>query len=438
MSATSTTTLMTPFFAAGGLRSVKFFNGRLLSAEDLTTEQQANRQEHEWLGLAIGDGVVSGLEVAAASATTPTVTVQPGLAINRLGDAVQLTSAVDVSLYQPTGAANANAASGGNGSSAVMPVSGTNGQSSPFAQCSPPSSGGFLGSVAGAYLLTVAPALGTQGRAPVLGLADGTDKCNAKYYVDGVTFYLWQLTLSDADSRDTARLQNIVAAKCFGLDVDPLDNPFGPPQTRGAVELLRAAGTVSDAEVPLAVIGWTGSGIAFVDLWSVRRRLSGADTTDGAPFPIGDRDLARAEAIFLQFQSQVASMVTGTPSSVKATSVFKYLPAAGVLPLSSSNASGFDPVTFFNGLTVTNAGAPIAVEGARAAALLRTSLRYPPVDISVPSNTAMLWAFRTRENMHDVQSGTAAPFLIFASGEMPYFGDARFDVARFDYGAWSQ
>ena len=75
-----------------GIRSVNFFNGRLLSAEDLSREQAASREARRQLGQAIGDGVAYGFEVsrAAGSGTKAIVTIQPGLAINRNGDALQL------------------------------------------------------------------------------------------------------------------------------------------------------------------------------------------------------------------------------------------------------------------------------------------------------------------------------------------------------------
>ena len=48
-------------------RSVNFFNGRLLTGEDLTAEQQANRVAHSLLGQAAGAGVAYGLEVSESA-----------------------------------------------------------------------------------------------------------------------------------------------------------------------------------------------------------------------------------------------------------------------------------------------------------------------------------------------------------------------------------
>ena len=46
----------------GGIRSINFFNGRLLSARDLTREQSANREAERRLGRAIGEGIAYGYE----------------------------------------------------------------------------------------------------------------------------------------------------------------------------------------------------------------------------------------------------------------------------------------------------------------------------------------------------------------------------------------
>src|SRR6185369_10222648 len=85
----------------GGVRSINFFNGRLLTGEDLTAEQAANR---EWLGR-LGRLLAGGLEVRAPKvAKTPTVFVEPGLAMNALGQTLRLSNTVEVSLQRPSGA----------------------------------------------------------------------------------------------------------------------------------------------------------------------------------------------------------------------------------------------------------------------------------------------------------------------------------------------
>ena len=55
----SATDLQTPIIE-GAIRSTNFFNGRLLSARDLTLEQSAYREADRRLGKAIGEGIAYG------------------------------------------------------------------------------------------------------------------------------------------------------------------------------------------------------------------------------------------------------------------------------------------------------------------------------------------------------------------------------------------
>src|SRR3954467_11190975 len=87
----------------GGIRSINFFNGRLLTAEDMTAEQATRREADARLGNAIGSGGAFGLEVSqsAAAATAPVLTVQAGLAINARGQTLRLSEATDIALTRP-------------------------------------------------------------------------------------------------------------------------------------------------------------------------------------------------------------------------------------------------------------------------------------------------------------------------------------------------
>ena len=84
-----------PVVLERGIKNANFFNGRVLTARDLQDEQLANRQQHRQLGRAAGAGVVDGMEVqlvAAGSPTThPVLSVRGGLAINRSGQAIELS-----------------------------------------------------------------------------------------------------------------------------------------------------------------------------------------------------------------------------------------------------------------------------------------------------------------------------------------------------------
>src|SRR5689334_12403521 len=94
----------------GGIRSVKFFNGRLLSGEDLSKEQEAQRVERRRLGQAIGSGVVSGLDVTEAAGIStnaaPVLSITSGLAINREGQTLALSDGINLSLVKSSSTIN--------------------------------------------------------------------------------------------------------------------------------------------------------------------------------------------------------------------------------------------------------------------------------------------------------------------------------------------
>src|SRR5262245_35962797 len=99
----------------GGLFFTNFFNGRLLSGEDLTQEQTANRVRSERLGQAVGEGVAWGLQVSApylkdSTSTGLVVNVKAGLAVNRLGHTLLLPADQTLALV----ASSSNGTGGGN------------------------------------------------------------------------------------------------------------------------------------------------------------------------------------------------------------------------------------------------------------------------------------------------------------------------------------
>src|SRR5947199_58053 len=163
-------------------RSVRFFNGRLLSGEAMTDEQGGLRAARELLAQAVGDGVVQGLEVPEAAAA--------------------------------------------------------------------------------------------------------------------VQFRLLELPVDKTILTDP-RLRNLVAYQCFGADhlLDFATDPFGTAgEPRTLLDQIRGTQQLTDCDVPLAVMYWTATGgIQFLDLWSVRRRVT--RTKSASPFGLDDTRLATAEAM---------------------------------------------------------------------------------------------------------------------------------------------
>lgn len=415
--------LLKPVFE-GGIRSVNFFNGRVLSGEDLSDEQEAQRQARRLVGQALGEGVASGLEVAANAATSttqfPVITVSPGLAVNRAGQTLRLRESADVGLVWREGAA------------AGEPSNVT------FRDCAPLDPAIYVASES-VYLLTVAPAEGREGRAPSAGADNVAAAFNTRYLVEGVQFRV-MVVLTGEDLGDRNTLRNRVAYACFGVENarSAQSNPFGtPPDAYGRLDELRRQQELTDCEVPLALIYWSNvRGIEFVDMWPVRRRLTAPAHSRRWHALVGDRRAAEAEAMVLQFQDQIADLAARPGLNLAAATAaqhFRYLPPAGLLPVGRRDAAGgvtggFDASTFFGRHAVR---APAFVDGAAVRSLLADAADYEPVDLA---RAESVWLYRVVQNEQaaGAPGGGVRPYVIFTNAQMPYRGAARLDLARFD------
>jgi hypothetical protein len=395
----------------------KFFNGRLLTGADLDDEQHANRAARRLLGRAIGTGVACGLDVtlatASASATNPVLSVTCGLAVNRLGDALELANDATIALSADP-AADTTADTG-------------------FTVCQPDAPGSYS-TATGLFILTVCPASSSHGRAPVSGLGDGNGWCNVDYNADGVQFELVALAVDPTLGDKPELLRNRLAHLMFGT-TDParlseLVDPFAHRSSRyGLLDYLPADCIGKDC-VPLAVVHWDTTGVTFIDRWAVRRRITSAIAADRWPTMIGDRRRAEADAMFLQFEDQIEELLPtlASPQTAAASTYFAFLPPAGFLPINTQGgAAGFDPATFF-GTQASNDVAEIDADLVRA--LLHESLWHEPIQVG---SAERIQLYLIHENESAVASGAATQAaLLFAKHALPYRGIARFGKARFD------
>lgn len=421
----------------GGLRSINFFNGRLLTARDLSQEQTVNREALRRLGRAEGSGVVEGLEVFKAPASTPAapvVTVEAGLAVNSLGQALMLGNQTELTLIRPSGGA-------------------TPGGSTIFVTCQPPQTGNFIVG-AGAYLLTIAPAQAPEGRAQTSGLT-GAAACGTDVVVEGVQFRLLQLNIIPEDLNDAEHLRNRLAYKCFGADdqrpADFLRNPIGKSLSQyGLIDDLRAS-CLKDEDVPLAIIHWTADGgIRFVDRWGARRRVTRPSATERWPWFIGDRRLSEAEAMFLQFEEQLREIreTETNLNRIAAADRFDYLPPVGLLPLTAlrvitlpfgkggriigGGGIGASPIgltvkaqvfnyqKFFEGQAYHQ---PVYIEWAMVEPLIRQALPYAPISLQRKDQIKLFQV---------VDAEGLGPYMIFTSVHAPFQPELRFELVRWD------
>ena len=403
----------------GGIRSINFFNGRLLSARDLTLEQSAYREADRRLGRALGEGVAYGFEVSKAAnfkKDSPAVSVEAGLAINRRGQTLMLDARADIALMR-----NPNGTTSRNG----------------FSECAPLQTGAYVAG-AGVYLLTIAPAQTTEGRARTNGLNQVAASCDTDTQLSTVQFRLIQIDppITSAELQDEARLRNLIAYKCFGFDESDavISDPFGEEVTQwGLLDELRP-NQLTDCEVPLAVIYWTDKdGLNFIDMWSVRRRLFGGAADPAWPLVTSERRTAEGEAMFLQFQAQVKDLMLlgANLSNTKAGDMFNHLPPVGLLPIGSATSFNYD--MFFSKMTARD---PIFIEGAQLRPLIREAVHYPPIDTN---GGLVVWLYVVRENAQAALASANPPqsYIVFATGHTWYRGEAHYDIHHWNFGNFS-
>jgi len=435
-----------------GLQWINFFNGRLLSGEDLTQERNASTVSRQRLGQAVGDGIVWGLQVIpkklnSAVSQDLVVTVKPGLAVNRNGRPLALEEEATVWLL-PADTTQAATV-----------------KSSYFAPCLGVRAGGYT--AGGVYLLTLFPAEGpSQELAPVSGLGTTTAACMARYRKEGIQFRMLpvdpkkQLGLTDSDLTDAeaGRLRNRLAYAVFGMPVlsapaepfNPLDLPFDP------LDFLRSDPTnpLTDCDVPLAIVYLTDSGgMQFVDMGSVRRRVSlrpagdgwGVPSSGGDParlgdrwtFLFGERRLSLAEAFFLEFEEHVLDLfnqlaIKPALAHQDLSETFVYLPAIGIVPIvGGGSKSGFNQADFFGSRAP---GSPTVISQADLVGLFQKALAYSPVQTSQVDLVQLYWV---SENLSAVASGASDQrYLVFMQRDVEGFVEND-DVVKTLEGAWN-
>jgi hypothetical protein len=409
--------LQSPYLA-GGVERVSWWNGRVLTAEDLSDQQRATDQADRRLGRVAGPGVARGLLVTRGP-DRRSVEVTDGLAVDRAGEVLELAVPVVVHLVTPPE------------QDPVRPAD--------FVVCGQTPSVSSAGT--GAYLLTIASAAGPRGSAPgapVHGVE--TTGCGPRYQVAGVQFRLLELDVAGLaaagghDEDDLAvlatlggtqrhpRLRNVVASVLLDTVVRrrAVLDPFGGPGSyTPALERLASDGALSACEVPLAVVAWAGDGIDFVDGWAVRRPPSSAPAAWPSVF-VGPRAGDTGLASLLQFAAHLVELAgPAVPEAVRAVlearERFRYLPAATLVPLlGAGGQQGVDLGVFTAGLQVRRE--PIAP--GRVWPLVHASLLAPAVDLD---GGGLLRAYTVEEAAaaSDVQ-----PYVVLAADHLRHLAVA--------------
>jgi hypothetical protein len=405
------------------LSYTSFFNGRLLSGEDLARDQRANREARRRLAQAVGEGVAFGLEVFetpdVSTAISPTVSITSGVAVSRSGHVMTLRNGIDIRLVRgaPAGASSGTAM---------------------FAVCDEQRPGVYVVGE-GLYVLTICPSSAPQGRAPLSGLGNVASSCNVQSIVQGVQFRLVQPTVPQQLLLDEAHLRNRIAATAFGL-TDRATAELDPMTVRepayGLTDALRAANAMTDCDVPLALVHWTAArGIGFVDLWSVRRRVTRHAADARWWWLSSDRTLSESEALFFQFQEHIDDIAASgeDAAQIVASQRFDFLPPMGFLPLRLGSRAGFDPQTFFGADVISRDVAYLDADRLRP--LLQESFFHFPIELSRQERVQLYLVY---ENVQAAAAGGAVvPVIVFTRNTLPYQGTARYGFARYEQGRFA-
>lgn len=395
-------------FGEDAIRTVNFFNGRLLTGNDMSREQAARREADARIGLALGDGIANGFEVRflgnIAPGGRPAAAVKPGVAVNRQGAMLCLKHEVQLALDR--------AAAPGVDNVACL-----------FGDCAPLADGDYVAG-AGLYLLTVAPAFTSEGRAAVSGMGDTSPRCALDVTVEAVQFRLLEIRdeLFDADPGQPD-FRNRIAYEAFGVGVGPgwpADLLGSGPRVDDLIETMRGHG-LSDGEVPLALIAFTSAGHIFTDNWSVRRPISLRDPESVVSTISEPRRTGLGRAMFRQFQDEIKGIAN--IGLTAARDRFAFLPPAGLIPGIADNRLA----TFFSGMTTRG---PLYIDASAVEPLLRESYVAPAIDTD---SDHAIWLYRIAQT----RMAGEADILLFASGHLPYRGDARFNLNHWNFANFS-
>lgn len=441
-----------------GIRYTNYFEGRLLTGEDLRDQQTADRERDRRIGQAVGTGIIEGLEVSldvgrdGSDGNPPVVTVKKGLAITPGGEIIGLpNNDIKLALSKTEPAVAFDAVD--------------------FFNCAGPPGNQSLPNGTGIYILVMSPTAGYKERAPKSGLGDNNvvKGCGSKYIQDGVQFRLIEVAkdtlidlggitdetkhflenslltnippLTKADQARVSKLRNMLAHLCFGIDqldrfaIAPLNCNTDQYTCHGytVVDALRDTGDVTDCDVPLALICWTLEGIAFMDMWSVRRVLSGYERINGPGKHVQTiKGLMVAKSLLLQFQDQLQDLfdLLSDPTAMIADDYFFFLPPLGILPVSQDQANnGVDYKVFLGERILRD---PVYIDGAHLFSVINESFNYPVIYVN---SGELIWLYLVRQNRQKIDSGDTVTqkYLIFTNGNMLFRGHARFNLARWDY-----
>ena len=323
-----------------GRRRPFYFDGRFLTAEDLTADQDYIRARQSDLAQAIGAGVIRGLMVSLgqqAASNSPTLFIEPGIGVTPGGDIVNIDTAQTLPIAALPESAQLDAQLGVK----MLPPAGAVNRS-------------------GLFVLALRP---------------------IEFSANPTAAYPTTL-----DGQRTVRNGDIIEATAVTLIPYPNHAGVADPMARRARvarEIFfnrQQPGALQDA-LPLAMLCLEGGALRWLDVFMVRREV-GAESTLAAG--LGQRPRALLEAWFKQHQDHLDDIDTpAVQAGFAAARRFEVLPPVGPLPASTLRFE-----IQLGQLTLLQSYFPPLVDCEFAfvasdelAALVQESLALPPIDL---------------------------------------------------------
>jgi hypothetical protein len=310
-----------------------FFNGRFLSALDLTRERDYVLQRQSDLMRAGGTGVATGLFASGASGTT-TVTISSGFGVTPSGELVTLPGPdLTVDLADVPDAERLNAAFGLN----AFP-------SNPMRNRT------------GLYVLALRPVEFTAN--PIASYP--TSLQGTRSVQDGDVIEATAVTLIPF-------LEQGRSANAFEARARAAARIFASPE---------ALDDLSVSALPIAMVMIDGGLITWVDSFMVRREI-GAEHEDTVGLGLSPRALR--EAYLLQYDQHLSDLMTLTQNGrFAASDHFLMLPPAGRMPTSAIDTRTFTQIFFPSQLDVELSIVPED----ELPMLLEESMLLAPIDLT--------------------------------------------------------
>ena len=316
-----------------------FFNGRILTATDLKQDRDIHLSRSQYLGQALGDGIVDGLYVTQIDEKLH-LQVGRGLAVNRMGDVLHLSNEVilDLTPSQPQ----------------ISP------QDTVFTNESEPRQSAKK--LAAFYLLALTYSDTSPSVKQIQTKAQpmGGQSITTHYYEEKhLQFKLIALDeLFHPGEQEPKKFRHRLAMACFGIGdwkkyLAKISNVS--PEVN-LVDTLRhhQLTPLANQDIPIAVLHIQAENIQFVDCWAVRRLcVPQVDMNSPLAGLIATQDKSGAIEHFLQFQEQLENIAqTKKPNDlnrINARDHFDWLPAAGIIP-----SSVYQIDRFFSGQSIIN------------------------------------------------------------------------------------